>query len=422
MASKSKITRQGMEAQEYLFDLYDRMIGELEIPLVLQKVAEVVLQDLSAERATVYLIDQSTRQLESAAIIGNVARIIRVPICESSLAGYCALTGRSFVVADAYQDLSYIDPKLRFDRSWDKLNDFRTRDVMCAPALFKGQAVGVVQVLNRTETTFDQADLSWLQNIARLIGYVLYHTRLLNDIITLKQVEVEKAKFLRVMVHELKSPVATTKMLADTYRQFHNVHPKMETLTTKISARMGQLQELITDLLELSKVKSQEPLGEITVLDLTALTQEIALEYQEQAQQKDLTMTVDVPAESVEIRFDQQGCRLIVSNLISNAVKYTTAGLVRIKLTRQDPWAVLEVADSGIGIPKKDIPRMFQEFFRASNAKKMQIQGSGVGLAGVKNLVERFGGQLELESRENEGSTFTVRLALHQANNPAKRP
>ena len=422
MASKSKITRQGMEAQEYLFDLYDRMIGELEIPLVLQKVAEVVLQDLSAERATVYLIDQSTRQLESAAIIGNVARIIRVPICESSLAGYCALTGRSFVVADAYQDLSYIDPKLRFDRSWDKLNDFRTRDVMCAPALFKGQAVGVVQVLNRTETTFDQADLSWLQNIARLIGYALYHTRLLNDIITLKQVEVEKAKFLRVMVHELKSPVATTKMLADTYRQFHNVHPKMETLTTKISARMGQLQELITDLLELSKVKSQEPLGEITVLDLTALTQEIALEYQEQAQQKDLTMTVDVPAESVEIRFDQQGCRLIVSNLISNAVKYTTAGLVRIKLTRQDPWAVLEVADSGIGIPKKDIPRMFQEFFRASNAKKMQIQGSGVGLAGVKNLVERFGGQLELESRENEGSTFTVRLALHQANNPAKRP
>jgi len=422
VASKNKIVRQGMETQEYLFDLYDRMIGELEIPSVLQKVAEVVRQDLNAERATVYLIDESTRQLESAAIIGNVARIIRVPICESSLAGYCALTGRSFIVADAYQDLCYIDPKLRFDSSWDKLNDFRTRDVMCAPALFKGQAVGVVQVLNSTETTFDQADLSWLQNIARLVGYALYHIRLLNDIITLKQVEVEKAKFLRVMVHELKSPVATTRMLADTYRQFHNVHPKMETLTNKVSERMGQLQELITDLLELSKVKSQEPLGEITVLDLTELTQQVALEYQELAQQKGLTITVDVPPESVGIRFDQQGCRLILSNLISNAVKYTTAGLVRIKLTRQDPWAVLEVADSGIGIPKKDIPRMFQEFFRASNAKKRQIQGSGVGLAGVKNLVERFGGQLELESRENEGSTFTVRLALHQANNRAKRP
>ena len=218
-------------------------------------------------------------------------------------------------MADAYQDLSYIDPKLRFDSSWDKVNDFRTRDVMCAPALLKGQVVGVVQVLNSTKTTFDPADLSWLQNIARLIGYALYHTRLLNDIATLKQLEVEKAKFLRVMVHELKSPVATTMMLADTYRQFHNVHPKMETLTTKISERMGQLQDLITDLLELSKVKSQEPLGEITVLDLAALTQEVAQEYQEQAQQKGLAMTVDVPAESMEIRFDQLGCRLILSNL-----------------------------------------------------------------------------------------------------------
>ena len=109
---ENKIVRQGTEAEDYLFDLYDQMIGDLEIPSVLQKVAEVVRQDLNAERATVYLIDQSTRQLESAAILGNVARIIRVPICESSLAGFCALTGRAFVVADAYQDLSYIDPKL----------------------------------------------------------------------------------------------------------------------------------------------------------------------------------------------------------------------------------------------------------------------------------------------------------------------
>ena len=420
--SENNIIIQGSEAQEYLFALYDRMIENPDIPSVLQNVAELVRQDLRAERATVFLIDESTQELEAAAIIGNVARTIRIPIQESSLAGYCALTGRAFVVDDAYQDLSYIDPKLHFDGSWDELNQFRTRDVLCAPALFKGKVMGVVQVLNRREGTFEEANLRWLQHIARLIGYALYHAKLHNDITTLKQLETEKAKFMRVMVHELKSPVATIKMLADTYRQFHNDSPKMDTLTAKVSDRMSQLQELITGLLELSKVKSGEPLGEITVLDIAALTAEVAQEYQDQADQKDLEMTVEIPPERLEIRFDQQGCRLILSNLISNAVKYTAAGTVRITLTRQEPWAVLEVTDSGIGIPEQDIPKMFQEFFRASNAKTNRIQGSGVGLAGVKNLVDRFGGQLELSSHENEGSTFTVRLALYQPDNPAILP
>ena len=409
---------EGRNTQEYLFDLYDRMIGEIEISSVLQTVAEVVREDLHAERATVYLIDDSTQELESAAVIGNVARMIKIPIQESSLSGYCALTRRAFVVTDAYEDLSYIDPKLRFDRSWDELNQFRTRDVMCAPALFKGKLLGVVQVLNRQKRTFNPTDLAWLQNIARLIGYALYHAKLLTDIATLKQLEAEKAKFMRVMVHELKSPVATTKMLADTYRQFHNDHPKMDSLTAKVSGRMAQLQDLITGLLELSKIKSGEPLGDIMVLDFAALTRHVAREYQEQAQQKGLQMTLVLPEEPLKIRFDQQGCRLLVSNLISNAVKYTDKGMVRLELTRRDPWAVLEVADTGIGIPEQDIPRMFQEFFRASNARQARISGSGVGLAGVKNLIDRFGGQLELKSRENQGSTFIVRLALHPPDNP----
>lgn len=185
---------QGRKTQEYLFDLYDRMIGEIEISTVLQTVAEVVRQDLHAERATVYLIDDSTQQLESAAVIGNVARMIKIPIQESSLSGYCALTRRAFVVTDAYEDLSYIDPKLRFDRSWDELNQFRTRDVMCAPALFKGNLLGVVQVLNRQKRIFNPTDLAWLQNTARLIGYALYHAKLLNDIATPETIGSGKSK------------------------------------------------------------------------------------------------------------------------------------------------------------------------------------------------------------------------------------
>jgi transcriptional regulator with GAF, ATPase, and Fis domain len=204
-----------------LFDLYDRMLGGIEIPAVLRDVAEVVRQNFHCERASIYLLDRSSDELESVAVIGNVARTIRVPISRSSLAGYCATTRRTFLVPDAYGDLSGIDPDLRFDRKWDRLNKFRTRDVMCAPALFRDEVVGVVQIINSTGTPFCESDLAPLRIVSRLIGYALYHARLYDDLATLKQLEKEKAQFMRVMVHELKSPVAGAKMMADAL-QYHD--------------------------------------------------------------------------------------------------------------------------------------------------------------------------------------------------------
>ena len=112
------------------------------------------------------------------------------------------------------------------------------------------------------------------------------------------------------------------------------------------------------------------------------------------------------------MRFDTRGLQMVVSNLVSNGVKYTAAGCVTVTLCVEEEWARLAVRDTGMGIPAKDLPKLFQEFFRASNARQSKIGGSGVGLAGVKSLVERFGGQLALESQENVGSTFTLRLPL----------
>ncbi len=122
---------------------------------------------------------------------------------------------------------------------------------------------------------------------------------------------------------------------------------------------------------------------------------------------------MEVAEKELFVRFDSQGLSLVLSNIIGNAVKYTGEGSVKIKLSRQDEWAVIEVSDTGIGIPEADIPKLFGEFYRASNARKSNIPGSGVGLAGVKNIIERFGGRLELQSRENEGSIFSVYLPLY---------
>jgi len=276
--------------------------------------------------------------------------------------------------------------------------------------MFKGTPVGVVQVINSKTGTFSEAELPTLEITAILIGYAIYHARLYDDIASLKKLDQEKAQFMRTLVHELKSPAAATKMLTDMLKGRDDVAPDLEQLHDRIGTRMEEMLALISDILVLAKSKSGETMGEIAVVDMAAMTSEACEQYRLQAEQKNIGMDLVLPEEKLTTRIDTNGCNLVLSNLVSNAVKYTNEGRVTVNLRREDKWVVLDVTDSGIGIPEKDIPKLFNEFFRASNAKKQKIQGSGVGLSSIKNIVERFDGQMELQSVENEGSTFTVRL------------
>lgn len=412
--SGSSTEPQEIEVQESIFQLYEQMLGDIDIANVLQNTTKAVVQLLNAERATTYLVRQDSQELESVAIIGNVARTIRIPINEHSLSGYCASARRSFIIPDAYGDLSCIDAKLCFDRSWDKVTKFRTRDVMCVPAVFRDEVMGVIQVMNSKGNPFQQADISKLQSISRFVAYALYQARLYDELATLKRLDKEKAEFMRIMVHELKAPVGASKALASSLVYANRDDPKLSHVLNRIEMRMDQLLTLVQDILQLSRIKAGQPLGEIVVYDLVTETKTIGEPYLDEAEMKGLSMTMNLSEIPLPVRIDQQGYRLIVSNLISNAIKYTPTGSVKVDLRQEESWAVFEVADTGLGIPEDEIPKLFGEFFRASNARKSQIQGTGVGLAGVKELVERFGGQLEVASQENKGSTFVVRLPLNK--------
>jgi len=399
----------GGDSDQGLFDLYDEMIGNVDLHAVLRHVTEVVRQRLQAERATIYLVIKESQELESAAIIGNVSRMIRVPIKDTSLAGFCALEQRAFLVPDANGDLSGIDSRLVFDRSWDEENHFHTRDVMCTPASFQGEVRGVVQVINsESGSPFSPVDLEHLEQVSRLVGYALYHAQLYDELSSLKSLRKKKAEFMRIMVHELKSPVAASKMLVGALKYAVPGNEKVAEVAGKVGGRMDQLLSIVEDILHLSRVQAGDPLGDIIVFDAVAETRQGCETYLEQAEAKGLEMVLDFPADPIPIRFDVSGFKMVLSNLVSNAVKYTRKGSVHVSLERAEDSACLTVVDTGMGIPEADVPKLFQEFYRASNARASDVTGTGVGLAGVKELVERFGGHIALSSVEGTGSTFTV--------------
>ena len=394
------------------FHLFDSMLGAEDLPATLQQVTDTVRATLNAEGATIYLVLPDTQELEAQTRVHNVPRLIRVPINDRSLAGYCAVSGRAFVIPDAYGDLSGVYPGLRFDHRWDEAHSFRTRDVLCAPAVCRGETVGVVQAVNHRQSRFTELDLAAARTVGRFVGYALAHARMVEDISTLKQLQRQKAEFMQIMVHELKSPVAAARMMAELLRQGLVPPADHPGHLSRLVGRLDQMLELVRDTLNLSRVTSGTPLSEIRVLDLVGVVGEVAGRYRDEATTKALQFTVRLSDVPLPVRLDGHGLELIISNLVSNAVKYTAKGEVEVTATRAASHAVLGVRDTGMGIPAADMPRMFREFYRASNARRSAVQGSGVGLAGVKHLVDRFGGELRLETEENRGSSFEVRLPL----------
>jgi signal transduction histidine kinase len=401
-------------SEKQLYAFYEQMFSEVGIVNVLQKTSELICEIVNAERATIHIVIKETQELKSVALIGNVSQSIIIPINYESLAGFCALEKKSFVVTDAYGDLKHIDPRIKFDKSWDAINNFRTNDVICTPAIFKGEAIGVIQVINSKRDTFHESDIRALENISQFVAYALYQARVYDELATFKGLEKEKATFMRVLVHELRSPAASAKMMVSSMLYTMKEEPKITPALTSIGKKMDQLLLLVEDILHMSRIKSGVPLGEIKVVDLVKETADTFAKYRNEGETKNLIMKIDLPDLPVQVRIDIHGYQLILSNLISNAIKYTVTGSVIVSLVKNKDWALLKIKDTGMGIPENDIANVFREFFRASNARKSGIMGTGVGLAGVQELVNRFGGMLELNTQENNGSEFIVRLPLYK--------
>ena len=228
----------------------------------------------------------------------------------------------------------------------------------------------------------------------------------------LRAVDREKADFMQLVAHELRSPLTGIRSILQTFLSIYAqpLPEEQRSLLLRADARAERMIELVGDLLRLVHARAETP-PEKTRFDLGATMRGVCEFFAPQAAEARITLAAAIPAEPLPVFADRDDVLLILENLVSNAVKYTPAGgRVRVELSGSESEAEITVSDTGIGIPARDLPKLFSEFFRASNAKKRRTTGTGLGLAILKRLVAAHGGAIDVASVENEGSTFTVRL------------
>jgi signal transduction histidine kinase len=184
-------------------------------------------------------------------------------------------------------------------------------------------------------------------------------------------------------------------------------------IINRIEARLDHLQGLINDLLALAASKTPDLQDPATRLPLQSSLKSCVERWRPQAEEKNITLTYSGPPEILAVRGTEEGLCRIFDNLIGNAVKYTPAGgTVTVRGVERMGNVVITVADTGIGIPAEDLPKLWEEFYRASNARGSSIPGTGLGLSIVKRLVEAMGGTVGVRSEEGVGTTFKVTLPV----------
>ena len=222
-----------------------------------------------------------------------------------------------------------------------------------------------------------------------------------------------KSEFLATMSHELRTPLNSILGFSDLLLNSPNLPDRHRRWVENVQKSGQQLLGLINDILDLTKVEAGKMQVKREEFALAEVSDGVLGSMRPLAEKKNIDMRQQIPADLPKLQQDAGKLRQILSNLVSNALKFTPeGGRVLVKARTEDGWLVLDVVDNGVGIAPEDREAIFEKFRQAGRTLTREHEGSGLGLSIVREISKLLGGDVSLHSELGRGSTFTIRLPL----------
>jgi signal transduction histidine kinase/putative methionine-R-sulfoxide reductase with GAF domain len=291
------------------------------------------------------------------------------------------------------------------------------RSSLVVPLRARGRVLGALACfMAESGRQYGPEDLTLCEDLAQRAAMAVDNARLYEELADAVQL---RDHFLAAAAHDLKTPLTAIKVTAQLVgRQAGRLGEAGERIAqaaTRIDANTARMVGLIDELLDVASLQVGEPLKlSLQPTDLATVARLVAIDLEPTARKHRIVVEADGPVLGT---WDRVRLERVIANLVGNAIKYSPAGgSIRIGLRvetdeRGRGWAVMQVRDRGVGIPKQDLPHVFERFHRGANVER-EIAGTGLGLFGSGQIVAQHGGAIEVESEEGVGSTFTVRLPL----------
>jgi signal transduction histidine kinase len=382
---------------EQIIEISRSLNSTLNLRPLLHRIVLAAQELTDTEDCSILLVDRKSGQLyfEEATNLPGIHSIV-VPM-EGSVAGWVVQTGKSLVVPDARSD-----PRFDFSSKADEQSRTTTRSILAVPLTVRESVIGVLEAINkRGGLDFTEEDVELLTVLGAQAAVAVQNALLF-----------QQSDLIAEIVHEMRTPLNSVIAYADLMQRPTATRDQSLQFASIIQHEAERISEMTNNFLDLARLESgraslaQDPVDLGTVIHMAVNV------LKPQADTKQITVSVDVPAAPPSVRGDAQRLHQALLNLLSNAVKYCDSGDQVMVSARYDADQVtVSVADTGPGIPADALPSIFQRFYRVPGMEGRAV-GTGLGLAITQQIVEAHGGEISVSSEEGHGTTFTFTLPV----------
>lgn len=284
------------------------------------------------------------------------------------------------------------------------------RSWLSVPMIARGRPLGAIALV-RAADSFTEAEVAIAEDLANRAALAVDNAVLYQEA---ERANQTKADFLAVVSHDLRTPMTAILGYSDLMLAGipEALPEKPREYVQRVQRAAHQLLFLLNELLEFSRLEASAVTIRPAVTNVADVVRDVAVVMERIADQRGISLAVELPAQPILIETDPGKLRQILMNLTGNAVKYTDAGTVSVQAEEHESGVLLRVRDTGRGIAKEHLSRIYDPFWQADGAERMRADGAGLGLSVVKKLVSLLGGDIAVESEIGVGSAFTVRLPV----------
>jgi signal transduction histidine kinase len=381
-------------------EVTNALAREADLDPLLRVICEQAAAQCDASGATVIRLDNEHGQIVSAT--GFLQRMRNTRFALSGSLTSRALEERGTVRADDYANEHPL-----FRRTAD---EFEIGPALFAPLLAHGRTLGAITVARRRGAApFTTREERRIGAIADYAALALWKAHLTEEARVANKV---KGEFIATMSHELRTPLTALLGYEELFAE-HILGPltdQQETAVDRMRTSTQHLQTIIDEVLTFSRLEAGEERARLRDISVDELFHGVMAVLEPLARAKRIALVVDIPKDPKTLHTDPDMLRRILVNLGGNAVKFTEQGTVTLTATRHANWVSFQVTDTGIGIAKEDIARLFQAFSQLDSGFTRKFGGTGLGLFVSRRLADLLDGSIEVASTPGRGSTFTLRI------------
>jgi signal transduction histidine kinase len=369
----------------------------LDLKQLLDLVIDAATELTDSESASILLLEPMTGKLKFAAVSGISLPADLVVPREGSVAGWIVEHGQPLVLDDVRADE-------RHYQGVDLITHFVTRSLLGVPLTTRGRVIGVLEAINKQgERAYTPQDIVTLRALATQAAVAIDNARLF-----------QQSDLVAEIMHELQTPLMSlTNAMAALGRP--ELQPGQQAEILRLAYQeLQRLTEMTREMLDFARLESGRVAFARERVELVQLTTDVLAMLRPLADAHHVSFDLDLPVQPFYFVGDASRFKQLLLNLVSNGVKYNRpGGRVTVQLTQADEQLILAVSDNGPGIPAEAQERLFERFYRLPDREGF-TDGYGLGLAIVKRIVEEYGGQIQVDSQLDLGTTFRCLVPIHR--------